>query len=760
VGAALANLSDVEFEQLVADLLRAQTGRPHRVFRRAADGGVDVRFQDAGVLEVTQCKHYVNSTFPQLLAEAKREKVKIDTLDPAPTQYRFVTSRTLTAKQVGKIAASLAPWITSQQDVWDGNEFDRLLTEHDHVLRQHVKLWLAGGSALGTLLRAATHQRSHALVAAVQEVLPRYVQTERFFDAQKRLGETGTCLIAGEPGIGKTTMAQMLLLDLTNQGFEPLEVSADVDEAWDVLDERHPQTFYYDDFLGRSAAGERLSKNEDHRLVSLMRLAARRPKTVRLILTTREYILREATTLYESFRRAGLDHERFLLRLPDYTRYERALIFYNHIYHSGRLTREQLDSLLRDRAYLQVVDHEHYNPRVIEYITGLGSARELPVAATVDYAAFAVDALDHPHQIWEYAFANELNVHQQTLLLVLVTLPERARMADLRRAFMALAGDVPPLTFGQALKTLELTFIALSQRASVELVTFSNPSVEDFLADVLAREPDEVGRLVCGAVALEQLQALWSLGRVSGDEQQPSPPMAAALGEHQRELAEAVARTWDAAPISLMFHHPRTVQPIAEPVAQALEYRLTFAVRVRGLGAAAQDVLEGWLGERLQEAATAWQSRRGDGHGTIALLRAMRSCGLGDEAARLASSAKAWLSRRTDTPRDFELLWELRRAGPEVFTVAEWQGVLDEFHSLATDMLEDSAESHDELEELEEVATALGVDLDYLDLELAHERVSAPEPDYEPDEDRAVQAPDELPDPDADIDELFSRLGE
>jgi hypothetical protein len=63
VAAALANLSDVEFEELVADLLRAETGKNHRVFRRAADGGIDVRRQDDAVVEVAQCKHYLNSTF-------------------------------------------------------------------------------------------------------------------------------------------------------------------------------------------------------------------------------------------------------------------------------------------------------------------------------------------------------------------------------------------------------------------------------------------------------------------------------------------------------------------------------------------------------------------------------------------------------------------------------------------------------------------------------------------------------------------------
>jgi hypothetical protein len=743
---ALENLSDVEFESLVADLLRAGTGIGARVFQRAADGGVDLRYADGDVVDITQCKHYVNSSFSQLLAAAKREKTNVDDLAPTPTRYRFVTSRKLTLRQTEQIADALSPWIADVQDVWDGNEVERLLLEHDHVQRQHVKLWLANGAALGALLRAATHQRSQALVDAVREVLPRYVQTQRFFEAQTILADTGTCLIAGEPGIGKTTMAQMLLLDLSNQGFEPLQVSADADEAWDALDERHRQAFYYDDFIGRSAVGERLAKNEDHRLVELIRYAARHPNAVRLILTTREYILREATALYETFKRADLDANRFLLELPDYTRSERAQIFYNHVYHSGRLTHDQLRNLVTNRAYLNIIDHPYYNPRVIEYITGLSGAADLPAAAKQDYVAFAIHALDHPDQIWDHAFRRELNEHQQALLLLMATMPPEVRLGDLRRAFDS-TYDTPRLAFAHALRTLEVTFLRIGHdHTGADVVEFVNPSVQDFLGRVLAQEPGEVRTLLRGAIGTEQVEALWNLGRTRADERYPSPLMRTALKEHRSELAAAVIRVSGA-------------QTLGRPT--TTEDWLAFAVRARGLGAEARAALDPWLDQQLTECAARWADERGSRRAAVELLSTLLRHGMRRRAGQMIPVAKRWLTDSASDPEDYDLLDDLRRLGDDVFGADEWQHVLTGFQQLMEETLTWGEPDEADLDRLEEIANTLGIYYDDDELERVRLAAMAPEPDYDVHEERAALASevDEL-DEDADIAILFDRLSE
>jgi len=114
-----------------------------------------------------------------------------------------------------------------------------------------VKLWLTGTTQLATLLHAGTYNRSRSLAEDILADLPRYVQSAAFPKARKLLRSERVCVIAGQPGIGKTTLARLLLADAALDNYEPIEVSSDIEEAWSVHDPDELQVFLYDDFLGR-----------------------------------------------------------------------------------------------------------------------------------------------------------------------------------------------------------------------------------------------------------------------------------------------------------------------------------------------------------------------------------------------------------------------------------------------------------------------------------------------------------------------------
>jgi hypothetical protein len=94
-----AVLSDIEFEELVADLLAAELGITVERFGAGRDGGIDLRWSETagGGKSIGQCKHYQRSTFSQLLAAAKAEIPHLRVV--RPPHYRFVTSFDLTVGQ-------------------------------------------------------------------------------------------------------------------------------------------------------------------------------------------------------------------------------------------------------------------------------------------------------------------------------------------------------------------------------------------------------------------------------------------------------------------------------------------------------------------------------------------------------------------------------------------------------------------------------------------------------------------------------------
>lgn len=357
-------LSDVEFEEVTADLLAAETGIPFERFRRAPDGGVDLRSTISGSLEIVQCKHYLRSTFKQLKRDLAAELPNL--VRESPATYRVATSFDLSRREKDRLYEMFAAWMPDPSYVMGARDLDGLLTRHPAVEKRYVKLWLVSGGVLQTMLQAAIHERTNDLLERVMRALPRYVESDGLRRATTLLEDHRVCIISGPPGIGKTTLAQILLARSITFGYQPVEISHDIEEAWATYDPTLRQIFYYDDFLGRISLGERLLKNEDHRLVEFMD-KVRLSESKLMLLTTREYILEEARNDYEELTRLD-ERLELVMRLDDYTRLDRARILYNHAWHAD-LTDDDLAALMSDNHYLDIIDHKNFNPRLIEYIT-------------------------------------------------------------------------------------------------------------------------------------------------------------------------------------------------------------------------------------------------------------------------------------------------------------------------------------------------------------------------------------------------------
>ncbi len=406
-----STLSPVDFELLSKDLLEVELGILLENFREGRDKGIDLRYAGHGQNLIVQCKRH--ATFASLKSELlNKELPKIRRLQPS--RYVLTAAAPLSPQQSDEIKEILSPYIQSTEDVFGKERLDSILQKHPEVERRQVKLWISSAGVLDSLLNAQTHIVSREEVDRTKAAARIYVQNVSFDEALKILNEHRVCIISGLPGIGKTTLARMLMLYYFRHGYDVIKIESDISEARNVGYSNRPRFYYYDDFLGQTAQADKLNKNEDQKLLDFMR-SVHESKTSIMILTTREYILNQARLHYEKLDRENFDHRTCIIDLSKYSRQIRAQILYNHL-HFSKLPRSHLEALVASKGYLKIVDHMNYSPRLIEHLTSPIWVGGIPAE---QYLPNFISNLDNPTRLWDHAFSKQLSLRAKNVLLLL-----------------------------------------------------------------------------------------------------------------------------------------------------------------------------------------------------------------------------------------------------------------------------------------------------------------------------------------------------
>lgn len=222
-------LSPADFEDLAHDLLQEKLQKSLEIFSDGKDKGIDLRYSSVKGSNdiIIQCKRI--EKWSDLIKSLKIEAKKVSKLKPK--RYMIVTSNNLSPDRKDKIYKLFKPFILSKSDIIGERELVAMLRKFSHILKKHFKLWLSDIAILEGIIHSGTENYSDITKDKINADLKVYVMNKSFDEAMQLLKDRSSCVISGTPGIGKTTLAHMLIYKYLSKGYELVSITKDIGEG-------------------------------------------------------------------------------------------------------------------------------------------------------------------------------------------------------------------------------------------------------------------------------------------------------------------------------------------------------------------------------------------------------------------------------------------------------------------------------------------------------------------------------------------------
>ena len=493
----LSKLNDREFESLAGDIISKHLNLNVEKFKVGKDGGVDGRFWIGKNEGILQCKHYWKTGYQGLISKLKKEEVnKVKILNPH--RYLFLTSVPLSRKNKKEIFSLFSPFIKSEADIWGENDINSFLSnkENQAIVERNYKLWITSTQILDILINNAIKGRSESTIKEMESHNERYVVTENHQKGFEILKENNVIIITGDPGIGKTTLANNLALFYVANGYEFCDIEESISEAENLFRESEKKKiiFYCDDFLGSNMYDAISNKRDSHIVKFINRIKS--DKSKKFILTSRTNILTKAISLSHQFQNKNITEDEFLLKIENLTELDKAKILYNHIYHSN-LDNIYIDQIYKGKRYKQIIKHRNYNPRIIEFITDNTRINKVKPERYWDYI---IDKLENPEEIWSDFFQNQVDDSVRVLSYLTVFNGSTITEEELGKSYTNYKKDFKiyftgntDSSFNAVIKLAIKSLLNRSQLGNNNYIySLFNPSIGDFILNSYLNDVDFV----------------------------------------------------------------------------------------------------------------------------------------------------------------------------------------------------------------------------------------------------------------------------
>jgi hypothetical protein len=505
-----STLNSFEFEKLTCDLLNSTLldGQPRfQIFKEGKDKGVDLYSGESYHFEtiIVQVKHYIKTPLTKLKYNLKKEELpKVKLLNP--DSYFIVTSSELSFQDKKDIKDIFSPYIKSTSNIYGRDDLNALLRTNKKIEETHFKLWFSSVTALRNIQKYKFEGRRKQFTSnVVKRKLRLFVPIFSYYQSLDIIKNNKYIILTGEPGVGKTTISDMIIYDFIKKNYEINIIYDSIREIEEAISfDNSKQVFYFDDFLGHTQAEISKSKTAENYLLKIINLIESSENKY-LILNTRKFILSSFMEESERLKQSNFLKNESKIEITAYSFGVKRRILDLHISESN-LEPEILDILKQHASYICL--HKNFSPRIIEFFTSdLNKNFNLK-----DFEKFIIENLSNPKEIWKHAYLNQISDYDRFLLNTLYSLNGSCKKEELEVNYNSrLEYEVrnnnykkPIDSFNKSIRVLNGGFLSINNFSTYIEISFINPSLQDYLNYFIEENNSEKERIVKSSNNIKQ----------------------------------------------------------------------------------------------------------------------------------------------------------------------------------------------------------------------------------------------------------------
>lgn len=508
-----SKINDEEYEELFKDILKSTTGENFRTFAKGRDGGIDVISTNAKNKIIGQAKHYVKTPMTQLLKDLKnKEKPKVTRLNP--DRYIVAFSQEITSQAYEKILEIFSPFLKDGNDIYDLKRMKEILDNDEKLINKWYKLWLPSKEIIDKILKNSENVITSFYKEKIDKEVQLFIETKYYKEAIKTLEKENVIIIHGNPGTGKTTLANILVYQFLARDYKLKYImNSELSNINNLINIDEKEIILIDDFLGSNIL--ELEAGKETALATLINLC-RFKKNKKLILVTRTVLYNRAKNTYEKFNEVDNKICNLMIDTSRINILERAKILYNHLSFYGINSTEKYEAFIKNKLYLKIIRSHNFNPRIVAEIVENAALR---LDNNDEIVQMIDDSLSNPNSIWEYYYKN-LNAEEKIILKLIAIFNREINMDILKDVFDGIYHKIAKKynlsikenCFLESIRTLSGSLVRIVNREDSKMINLANPSIRDYIIDIFSKnEYNLITDYIDTNLYIEQLLFLYQI---------------------------------------------------------------------------------------------------------------------------------------------------------------------------------------------------------------------------------------------------------